>query len=226
MKLTSGARFGLAVVAVAAIGACSSTGGGEGGGGGGGVRVGDIDFANFDDTLDRVIETTPTTDMPQTLDARYRGAMKAAMPDNREGFNDRELIADLNIRIDWTEGEDANPFRGTARGFRIREVGDDEVFRVNGELTVDQDRPASITRSESTEDLPDGGTQDVASGGLVIPLSGDIADVEARIVLDGTFYGDGGRAAAGTVAGNYGAPEFADEDQFGTIDGDFFVVTR
>ncbi len=218
MNMTSGARFGLALVAAAAIGACSST---DGGGGGGNVN-----FANFDQTLDQVIETNPTTDMPQTLDARYRGAMKAAMPDNREGFSDRELIADLNIRIDWTEGQEANPFTGSARRFRIRDVGDDEVFRITGEMTIDEDRPASITRTETTEDLPEGGTRDVASGGLTIPLSGNIADVEARVVLDGTFYGDGGRAAAGTVAGNYGAPEFADEDQFGTIDGDFFVVTR
>jgi hypothetical protein len=226
MNCSSILKFGLAIAAAAAVSGCTSSGGGGGGGGGGGS----VSFADFDGEFDRVNNMMPTSDMPTRLDANYQGAMRADAVDSSDGQT-IEIIADLDVDIDWTDGQTSNPFSGGAKNFRGRAAGGDEIQRINGEMLVDPDIPSAITRTASTIALPTGGTQEVAVGGMMLNLTGQLeADgdtVEARVLLGGNFYGAEGRAAVGTVAGTFGDPGYQVNNPDGLItNGSFYIEAQ
>lgn len=195
-------RCSVALIAVAALAGCSSGGGGGGGGGGG-----PITSAEFQENFDRVSALGPTSDMPTSLQASYAGAMQF---DVTEGADiDGSVTADLNIDVDWTDGQTSNPFSGGASNF----VGEFDGVSENiaGEMTVDDSFGGTISRVSTDIPLPTGGVQTVDTGAMQFVLTGELESegdvVTGELLLGGNFFGPEGEAAIGAVAGGFRGEE-------------------
>ena len=117
-------------------------------------------------------------------------------------------MADLNLGIDWTDGQpDAqNPFTGGARNFR-GVASDGATLTIDGELQVDPSFGVALRRVETGEiNLP--GLPSVPSqqtGSMMVTLSGDLTSegesMRGELLLGGVFFGTGGQAVQGSVSG-------------------------
>ncbi|MWD27651.1 hypothetical protein E0K89_009215 [Aquicoccus sp. SCR17] len=189
----------MAGAALASIAACSSSGSGSGGSGG------PLSADAYDDEVSRIQGLAPTGDMPTSLDATYTGATKQSLRETAGGAEVGEMMADLQLTADWTEGQAGNPWSGSADNFRGTLNGD--AFTMDGELTVAAAEAQSLTstigRSESTVPLPTGGTRTIATGAAMIQLAGEVDDdgtpVDVLMTLGGSFFGSGGKAMYGTA---------------------------
>ena len=201
-------RFSLAILASTAVAGClgndigttstsSGTGTATSGPTGGGA-------SGFQANFDRVSAIAPTSDMPTAIQASYAGQMRADVSDGPDVVG--EVVADLNLDVDWTDGQTANPFSGTASNFQGRvEGGDFEA--IDGTLSVDNSFAGVITRQV----IP-GGTvggfpiPEVQTGAMNVTLSGQLTQgdtVDATVTLGGNFHGAGATAAIGAVTGGF-----------------------
>lgn len=180
--------------------ACSSSGSGTTGGGGGGGA------ASYDANLDRVQGMAPTGNMPTRINATYTGMTRQDLRETSGGAVVGQMLADLELAADWTDGQSTNPWSGKADNFRGELNGSD--FALDGELTVAEAEAkgfsSTIGRTSNTINLPTGGTQTVATGAAMIQLAGEVDDDGAKtdvlMNLGGSFFGSGAKAITGPAS--------------------------
>lgn len=189
-------------VSFAALGlaACSS------GTGGGGASA-PVTAADYDAKMTTLQSTAPTGDMPTSLNATFTGATQQDLRETTGGAVVGEMMADLELTADWTDGQTTNPWSGTADNFRGTLSG--EEFALTGELTVAEAEAKGLTstigRSANTIALPTGGSTTVATGAASIALAGDFEDedgTEHEVIMNlgGAFLDEGGQAIIGPAA--------------------------
>ena len=115
------ASLGVATVLSGCNGS-SSAGGLAGGVAGGGQ--------DFETAFNAVSQKAPTSDMPTSLKASYEGQMKVGVNSGSAQIfgtdidaNSAEIIGDLAVDVDWTDGQTTNPFTGTASNIVATEAG-------------------------------------------------------------------------------------------------------
>lgn len=162
--------------------------------------------ADYDSELTRVQNLAPTGDMPKTLNATYTGMTRQDLRETAGGAVVGQMMADLELNADWTEGQAGNPWSGKADNFRGQLNGSD--FALDGELTVAEAEAKSLTsaigRTETTVPLPVGGSRTIATGAATINLAGEVDDNGAPTTvlmnLGGSFVGAGGKAITGPAS--------------------------
>nr|WP_321510087.1 hypothetical protein [uncultured Celeribacter sp.] len=227
MPYSNLSRFGAALLACTAIAGCNTTtsGGAVGGGGGGGA--GGAGGSNYQANFDRVTGIAPTSDMPTSITANYQGQLMADVTDTQEIVG--KVIADLDIDVNWTNGQGGNPLSGGASNVKVSD-GQGGVYQdVAGSLTV-----KSAGNVISRNEIPGGNIGGVnipatQTGSFVAGLEGDLTFegevVEADVSLVGNFLGAGGSAVSGAVTGSLtdknggGNPTLAD----GSLGGSFYL---
>lgn len=218
------ARLGAALFVCTAIAGCNTTtSGGAVGGGGTGGTGGSSYQANFD----RVTGVAPTSNMPTSITANYQGQLMADVTDTTEIVG--KVIADLDIVVDWTNGQSGNPLSGGASNVKVSDGQGGAYQDVAGSLTVKTSGNV-ISRNEN----PGGNIGGISipatqTGSFVAGLEGDLTYdgqvVGADVSLVGNFLGSGGSAVAGSVAGGLtdrdggGNPTLFD----GTLGGSFYL---
>ena len=223
MKHSKILKNSFVLVACTGLSACFGSTGGTGGGPGGGVS-----FASYQGEFDRVTNQAPTSDMPTSLQASYSGAMRADVTDGSAVVG--QILADVNLDVDWTDGSSANPFSGGASNFQGTMDGGTTVGDIEGTLSVDSALPNAILRNTTTVPLPTGGTQTLNTGALSVSLAGTLTadgeSVDTNLFLGGNFFGPGATAAVGTVVGGF-SPEGTDPLQGiftgGSVGGTFYL---
>lgn len=189
--LFRGLGFGLLGLSLA--GCMGSSGGGTGGGGGGGGAT------DYESKVEHIYNLGPTINMPTSLKASYTGEAQMALQDVETGADAGEMMADLDLAVDWTEGQTSNVWSGQATNFHGTLNGTD--FTATGALAVDPDN--SIVE-RTPQDIPaaGGGTEHIDTSGMVVNLGGDLtingATDHTEMQLGGAFYGD---AATGGALG-------------------------
>lgn len=198
MNFRTTIKAGLLVAAALSVAACSSSGTTSNAGNGA--------PADYDSELTRVQNLAPTGDMPKTLNATYTGMTRQDLRETAGGAVVGQMMADLELTADWTEGQAGNPWSGKADNFRGQLNGSD--FALDGELTVAEAEAKSLTstigRNETTVPLPVGGSRTVATGAATINLAGEVDDNGAPTTvlmnLGGSFFGAGGKAITGPAS--------------------------
>ncbi|WP_148234645.1 hypothetical protein [Pseudooceanicola batsensis] len=142
--------------------------------------------------------------MPTTMNATFTGATRQDLRETNGGAIVGEMMADLELTANWTDGQSTNPWSGKADNFRGSMNGQD--YTLTGELTVAAAEAKSLTstigRSANTIALPTGGTTTVATGAAAVNLAGDVDDGsgtphEVIMSLGGSFFGPQGTAISG-----------------------------
>ncbi|MBL4917924.1 hypothetical protein [Szabonella alba] len=187
----------VALTAVTGLSAClgsGSGGGGAGGGGGGGGGGG-----SYQSNFDAVSGQGPTQNMPTSLNADYSGQMEV---DVNDGTQSGTAYADLDIAVNWTEGQSSNPFSGTASNF-TGELASGQAGDITGTLEVVDAPVGTINRSTFAVPAPGSGT--VSVGGGQFTMRGDLAvdgtEYDTTLLLGGNFFGSGASAMQGAVSG-------------------------
>jgi len=159
---------------------------------------GAVTSAAFDEALEEVQGRVPTSDMPLVGTASYRGATKLTGTGQALGG---EVFGEINLDVDFGAAAD-EAITGTASNFIGNLDGVD--YDIEGTLSTSDAFPTALAVVESTITLPTGGTQNIATGSVLINMTGDVtANGETRGVLlslGGAFVGPGGEAIHG-VAG-------------------------
>ncbi|MDQ2093816.1 hypothetical protein [Rhodalgimonas zhirmunskyi] len=222
------------LVPVASIGlmmgllGCTTSGGGAGAGGAGGGGQ------DFETAYDAATARAPTSDMPTSLDANYTGQFKVGVNQGTAkvfGTNVNpqmaEIVGDLDIDVDWTDGQAANPFSGTASNIVATEAGTTNSVALNGQLAVDNSMPASISRVHTPSQVIAGHTiPEVNTGAFLFHMTGRLEnggeEGDATVQLGGNFFGPGGNAMVGAVSGgikdvNNPGPQIFDAGLGGTF---------
>ena len=124
------ASLGVATVLSGCNGS-SSAGGLVGGVAGGGQ--------DFETAFNAVSQKAPTSDMPTSLKASYEGQMKVGVNSGSAQIfgtdidaNSAEIIGDLAVDVDWTDGQTTNPFTGTASNIVATEAGTSNSVKLDG----------------------------------------------------------------------------------------------
>jgi hypothetical protein len=204
------ARIVVALVSVTGLSAClgsGSGGGGVGAGGGGGGGGGTDPAAAFSSNYDAVtsasLSNAPTSDMPTSLNANYSGQMKV---DVNDGSPIGTAYGDLDIAVDWTDGQTANPFSGTASNFTGTLVAG-QTGDIEGTLSVDDSFGGTIGRTVTTIPLPPpaSGSVTTATGAGSFTMTGDLTvdgtAYDTTVLLGGSFFRPGGTVMHGAVSG-------------------------
>lgn len=194
-------RFGLALLASTAVAGCL----GSSNGGGTASTSGPAGSSGFQAEFDRVSAIAPTSDMPTTIQATYTGQMRADVTDASAVVG--EVVGDLNLAVDWTDGQATNPFSGTASNFQGRATGGD-FTAIDGTLSVDNTFAGTIARNVIPSSTIGGITiPEVQTGAMNVTLSGQLSQeaetVDATVTLGGNFLGAGASAATGAVSGGF-----------------------
>jgi len=198
MNLKKTLKTGVLVATGLSLAACSTSNSGTASSKGG--------SGSYDSNLTRVQNMGPTGDMPTSIKATYTGMTRQDLRETSGGAVVGQMMADLELTADWTDGQTTNPWSGKADNFRGDLNGTD--FALTGELTVANAEAKSLTstigRSENTVALPTGGSQTVATGAAMINLAGDIDDngnpTTVLMTLGGGFFGSGGKAITGPAS--------------------------
>ncbi|MBR9764332.1 MAG: hypothetical protein GYB53_12590 [Rhodobacteraceae bacterium] len=209
---------------VMALGGCLGSGSGGGGGAGGGSGS-----ADYETAYDEVTSRIATSDMPTSIDATYEGQFKVGVNSgSAEAFgssvtpSNAEIIGDLSLAVDWTDGQTSNPFTGSATNIVATDVVSGDSIQLQGTLNVDSGQPASVSR------LPV--IPGVDTGSMMVSLTGDVAngDDEGRVYLGltGQFYGPGGNAMQGVVTGGINDMDDPDAQIFDAAIGGSFYATQ
>ena len=118
------------------------------------------------------------------------------------------MLADLDLDVDWTDGQVASAFTGGSVTNVQMSSGTGPLQPVAGTLTVLPNAPATpnlIARVSNTIPLPIGGSAQVDTGTMLVSLSGQLSangeTADAIIGLNGTFFGPGAAAALGPAVG-------------------------
>jgi hypothetical protein len=221
-------KIALALLASTALAGClgSSTGGGAvAGGGGGATGAASSSAAEFQAQFDRVTGLIPTSDMPTSLQGSYSGELYATVTDASQVTG--EVLADVNLDVNWTDGQTTNPFSGGASNFRGRTTGGD-LTPISGSLTVDTNIPGTIARVDNPATTIGGFTVPATqTGAMSVTLSGQLtADetVDATVLLGGNFFGPGATAAQGVVSGGFSDANSSSPSIFdGSVAGQFYI---
>jgi len=204
----------------------SSAGGLAGGGGGGGQ-----DFETF---FNAVSQKAPTSDMPTSLKASYEGQMKVGVNSGSAQIfgtdidaNSAEIIGDLAVDVDWTDGQTTNPFTGTASNIVATEAGTSNSVKLDGTLTVDQGLPASLSRTTIPAQVVAGvNIPEQNTGAMLFHMSGRLSsgknEGDATLQFGGNFMGPGAESMLGPVSGgindvNNPSPQIFDAGVGGTF---------
>lgn len=178
------------------------------GGGGGGVGGGGA--AGFEAAYDAANAKAPTSDMPTAIAANYSGQFKAGVNSgSANGVNENvEIVGDVDVAVDWTDGQTTNPFSGTASNIVVTDVQTGENETLTGTLSVDDgiggaiDRatiPAQVVGGVSIPEVNTGGFQ----FGMTGELSGSEGALDATVLVGGSFRGPGGESMVGVVSGGF-----------------------
>ncbi|MBB06428.1 MAG: hypothetical protein CML03_13105 [Pseudooceanicola sp.] len=197
-------KFALIASAGVALAGCNVASGG--GGGGGTAAGGAVTSGNYAANLKAVQDLIPTSDMPTSLKATYNGASRMDLRETNGGAIVGEVLADLELTADWTDGQAGNPWSGKADNFRGTLNKND--FAIAGDLTVAKAEAKSLTsaigRTSNTINLPTGGSTTVSTGSTMIQLSGEVDNdgtpTTVLMSLGGGFFGSGGQAISGPAS--------------------------
>ncbi len=196
----------LSVGIMTAVSGCLSNGTGGGGGGGG-------TGSDFQTNFDAVSSRGPTSDMPTSLSGNYTGQFKLTTTGGsaelfEPGFStdQAEITGELDIDVAWTEGQNTNPFSGTASNIVATEAGGGNSVALDGTLSVDDSQPYSLTRNHIPEQVIMGQTVPATdTGAFLFHMTGELSHGEntgdAHMQLGGTFFGPGGNAMVGSMSG-------------------------
>lgn len=193
-------RSGLALLASTAVAGCL-----DGDGGGTASTSGPAGPSGYQAEFDRVSAIAPTSDMPTAIQATCTGQMRAEVTDSTAIVG--EIVGDLNLDVDWTDGQTANPFSGTASNFQGRAAGGD-FEAIDGTLSVDPAFSGTIARTVIPSSTIGGVTiPEVQTGAMNVTMSGQLTQdsntVDATVILGGNFHGTGASAATGAVSGGF-----------------------
>lgn len=188
----------------------------------------------YEAAFDAVTAKGPTTDMPTTIKASYEGQFKVGV--NRGtaqllGTNvdpvSAEIIGDMAIDVDWTDGQTTNPFSGTASNIVATEAGTSNSVLLDGTLTVDRGLPASLARTTIPAQVVAGfSVPEQNTGSSLFHMSGRLSNGanqgDATLQFGGTFFGPGGESMTGPVSGgindaNNPSPQIFDMGVGGTF---------
>lgn len=198
--ITTTACIGLTTILSGCLG--SGSGGGDDAGNGTGGPV------MFEDNYDAANALVPTSDMPTRIEADYVGQFKAGVNGGSAGQigQNSEIFGDLDVAVDWTDGQTDNPFSGTASNIYVRDAASGEGETLTGSLNVSSDIPGTIARqSIPASNIAGVAVPAVQTGafefGMDGTLSGSEGDLEATVLVGGNFRGEGGEAMVGAVSG-------------------------
>lgn len=193
---------------VLAIGLTSSLSGCLGSNGSGGAAGGTAAGASdFETAYDAANGLGPTQDMPTAINATYAGQFKAGVNSgSAAGFNENvEILGDLNLAVNWTDGQTTNPFSGGAKNIVVTDVTNGASETLIGELSVLPDTgsisrvniPASTVGGFAIPELNTGAFSFEVGG----QVSGSEGAVDARVLVGGNFHGPAGESMVGVVSG-------------------------
>ncbi len=183
------------------------------GSGGGGVGSAGGGSQGYEAAFDAVSAKAPTSDMPTQIKASYEGQFKVGVNGGSAQVfgtnvdpNLAEIIGDVAIDVDWTDGQTANPFSGTATNITATEAGTSNSVVLDGTLTVDQGLPASIMRTTIPAQVIAGNSiPEQNTGSSMFHMTGRLSnganEGDATLQFGGTFFGAGGEAMQGPVVG-------------------------
>lgn len=194
-------RFSLALLASTAVAGCL----GSSNGGGAASTSGPGGPSGYQAEFDRVSAIAPTSDMPTAIQATYTGQMRAEVTDASAVVG--EVVGDLNLDVDWTDGQTTNPFSGTASNFQGRTTGG-EFAALDGTLSVDPSITGTISRVVNPATTIGGfAIPETQTGAMSVTLSGQLSQdgetADTTVLLGGNFLGAGASAATGAVSGGF-----------------------
>ena len=182
------------------MGGCLSSAGGGGGGGSAGA------LADYEAARTATENMAPTGNMPTAIDASYTGQVKVAANtgDTAAFFGTNidpenvDLLGDLNLAINWTDGSGGTPITGTASNIVAIARDTGATTAVGGSLTVDTSQTNLVTRIPL-------GVANAASGAFNFTMAGELTNGSdsghAYLGMNGQFFGSGGQAMVGSVSG-------------------------
>ena len=188
----------LSLSVILGLAGCVSSNGGGGG-------------DDFETKFDTVKNTVVTTDMPTRLAGTYKGQMKLGV---NSGSTDllgagidpqlAEVLGDVAIKVDWTDGMTTNPFTGKADNFTVTEAGTSKTAKLDGSLTVDTSKPGTLSRVSTPATKVKGYTVPARdTGTFTMMMTGQIGTEDKMgdvfVQLGGNFHGKGADAMLGTV---------------------------
>ncbi|WP_163852320.1 hypothetical protein [Pseudooceanicola aestuarii] len=229
MQISQLSRLGAALLATTALAGCLGSGSGGSGGGGGGGAGGGGGGGTFQQNFDRVSGIVPTSDMPTTLQGSYSGALRADVSDATAVVG--QVEADIDLDVDWTDGQQANPFTGTVSNFR-GSLKDGETRDIDGTLTVDAAIPGTILRTDNPAMTFNGvNVPATQTGAMSVTMSGALTEdgrtADTTLLLGGNFLGSGATAAVGAVSGGYKEQGSANPGIFdGSVAGQFYLEAK
>lgn len=199
-------KSALFVGVAAALSGCVGGGGGSGGGAGGSGGG----SAGFEAAHDAANEKIPTSDMPTSISANYSGQFKAGVNSgSATGVNENvEILGDVDVDVDWTDGQSTNPFSGTASNIMVTDVQSGESETLTGTLSVNDEMGGVITRTNIPAQnmggfsIPETNTGSFQFG-MTGALSGSEGDLDATVLVGGNFRGAGGETMVGVVSGGF-----------------------
>ena len=231
MQFSNPLRLGAVLVMTTALAGCLGGGGGGGGGTGGGGTGGGggTPSGSFQQNFDRVTAKTPTSNMPTTLQATYAGRLKAEVTDTVNTVG--EVEGDINLDVDWTDGQSANPFTGTVSNIEGTLTGG-QSGAIAGTLTVDDSFGGAIQRTVTPAQQINGiNIPETQVGALSVTLTGELTEgatvADTQVTLGGAFFGDQGEAALGPVVGGFNVAGSQNPAIFdGSIAGQYYIEAQ
>lgn len=173
---------------------------------GGGAAPGS---SEYEAAYDSALNIAPTSTMPTVINATYAGQFKAGVNSgSATGVNDNvEILGDLAVAVDWTDGQTTDPFTGTASNIVVTDVASGASETLTGELTVN-----SVGNTIGRVNTP---AQTI--GGFAVPetntgafsmqfegrLAGSEGEVDALVGVGGSFNGPNAETMVGGVSGGF-----------------------
>ncbi|SDW66349.1 hypothetical protein [Roseicitreum antarcticum] len=164
----------------------------------------------FEDNYNAAIGTQPTTNMPTRIEGDYSGQFKVGVNTGSLGDinQNAEIFGDVNVAVDWTDGQSTNPFTGSASNILVRDVTSGASETLTGTLNVDTALGGTISRVTNPSTVVGGFTiPETNTGafqfGMNGRLSGSEGEVDATVLVGGTFHGTNAETMTGVVSGGF-----------------------
>jgi hypothetical protein len=169
---------------------------------------------DFETAYDAVSNTAPTSDMPTRLEGAYKGRLKMGVNQGPadalgSGINatNAEIFGDLNLAVDWTDGQTGNAITGTASNFTANEAGSTATIGFDGTLSVDASEPATIARVVTPAQTIAGySVPEIATGSAAWVMTGQLSrdgtTADTRLLFNGQLKGAGASSINGAVVGS------------------------
>ncbi len=194
------------VAIVSLFAGCS--GNGNGNAGGPGLVGGSSDFET---EYGKVEKIAPTSNMPTSLNATYTGQVKLGVNSGKyliDGVdaNNAEILGDVELKVNWKDGQTKNPFTGKATNFTATEAGTSNTIALDGDLNVNTAKPGSISRVVTPSQVIAGQTiPELRTGAFSVLMDGKLTDGtktgDVTLLLGGNFMGSGAKSMLGTASG-------------------------